>query len=787
MFYKFSSIILNSKKNRSTNEVFICQPDIDKERLAGKMFILIEITSKKKSALTVLNFLIDNLDNNYYQDEKIILSEKISSLKVEHIFESTLAKTNKDFNAFLFSKKIKISLDDINITVGIAHKNELHFSQSGKNKAFMICRQQEKQKHAKPVLKYIDKNKKLQYQMVNIEQNDEQHAQKNQEKLFSNIISGIIPASGYILFSNEALPEYLSNKQLIEIITNLPPVGSAEHIKNILSQINSYASFLGVIIKNNIGLPQEKNYEQNKKIGKTTQNSISKLNSTEEQTEKLLVSHGIINFKKNIKSIFFLLSKILLKIKNSNKSISRIKQNKNVLQKKQLFLIIKQIIFRINHIRKQASNGVKIIMVYTINLFRSIVKIFSNKESHKQFLRNIKPFFQKFVEKIINKFKKITRAIIMLNVKSKILFLIFVVCLILLITNISFVNEQNKNSEQQQNFELLIKRIEKKQNQIDANLLYKNEEDAKKILNELKEIFKTTAKFSEEQLKIYQTILQKHDEQLKIVRHITKIDKQIELINFKNFNDNPEILNIILIDNKIYCKDSGQTTIYIFDLLSNALTTNFDLEKQHKEFKYPIIDKNQNVYYFNFTNNRAIQFNAKTKKLSTLDVNFPQDAEIAATASFNNMLYLLDKHNNQIYRSSKNNNGFTKQEEWLKEKTDFSNAVDLSIDGNIYVLKENCEILKYLKGKKQEFILDSIDPLFTKASKIVASPKLNFIYILESVSNRLAVFNKSGKFLTQYQSDKFINLKDFIVDEDKNKIYFLDENSIYEASATHLE
>ena len=44
---------------------------------------------------------------------------------------------------------------------------------------------------------------------------------------------------GYFIFANEALPEYLSREQLINIITTLPPISAVEQIKNLLKVVGA--------------------------------------------------------------------------------------------------------------------------------------------------------------------------------------------------------------------------------------------------------------------------------------------------------------------------------------------------------------------------------------------------------------------------------------------------------------------------------------------------------------------------------------------------------------------
>ena len=238
MYYKIAQLILSPGRNSSTSgDVFVAQPDSIKEDLAGKLFIIIEIESSTTKDLKIINFLIDNLNFNYYNSEKILLREKISSLKVEHIFEAALAKTNKSFFGFLENNKYNFNLNLLNISAGVIHKDELYLANHGKNKALLIYK---KRKEDEEIYDYID--------IFNEADKDEEEILNTKsKKLFSNVISGKIPEGGQFIISNEALPEYLSKKQIIEISSTLPPISAVEQIKNTLTKINSYVSFSGII------------------------------------------------------------------------------------------------------------------------------------------------------------------------------------------------------------------------------------------------------------------------------------------------------------------------------------------------------------------------------------------------------------------------------------------------------------------------------------------------------------------------------------------------------------
>jgi hypothetical protein len=124
MYYKIASILLNNEqKGGAASDIFIAQPDNQKEALVGKLFILAEIQTQGSDAPKILEFLIKNLDFNYYQNEKVILKERIETISLESIFESALTKTNKDLADFLTQEKIKISPYAFNVTICLLYKN----------------------------------------------------------------------------------------------------------------------------------------------------------------------------------------------------------------------------------------------------------------------------------------------------------------------------------------------------------------------------------------------------------------------------------------------------------------------------------------------------------------------------------------------------------------------------------------------------------------------------------------------------------------------------------------
>jgi hypothetical protein len=140
---------------------------------------------------------------------------------------------------------------------------------------------------------------------------------------------------------------------------------------------------------------------------------------------------------------------------------------------------------------------------------------------------------------------------------------------------------------------------------------------------------------------------------------------------------------------------------------------------------------------------------------------------------------VISKLNNQIYKYSKSASGFTTKTSWLKEDFDLAQAADLSVvDGDIYLLKNTGEIIKFFQGKKQEYNAPALYPAMTSANELFVGVK--YIYLFEASSKRLVVINKKdGRLLNQYELSTLDNLRDFTVNEEAKQAYILTNNTIY--------
>lgn len=754
MNYKIAQFILTpGQRNELAHEIYIAQPDANKEALAGKLFALIEIESKKTDSLKIINFLINSLNHNYYQNEKMILRERVSSIKIEHIFESALAKTNKKLGEFLQSEKIKLNPSLANITIGVIYNDSLHFSNLGKNKALLL---------------YKGKNEdSAKYKLADItEQTDKGEVKKPSSlvKLFSNVVSGSLPRGGYFIFSSETLSEYLSAKQIINIVTTLPPAGAAEQIKNTLSKINAYVPFLGIIIKNTTGAEMQE--IKIKEPVASTKSSIENLTATEEQTEKLLTPSGLVNAKKWSSFFNSLTKRFNPRQANKIGGQTFLLKDKIFSGKKSNWLSFKKIF-----------NFLKNCLSWLIGLTVYIFKILTDKEKLAEFFKQSITGVKNFCLKIKAASLKLFYWHKNLNKINKILLSAFVICLIIFSFSLTWQNLKNKEIKNQAAVSDLIAAIEQKQNQIDASLLYNNEAGAKKLLEEVKGLIAGLPQKSQTQKDQYNVLIAKYRVQIEKISRVIRANA-VEIANLTNLNPKASPANIILAKDKILASDAVGKSIYSIDLKSK-LTTAINLTDQNiSRLDFPVIDKNNLISYFNA--NSIIIFDTKTEKFSALEINYPaKPQKIIGFKQYNNRYYLADSINGQIYRFNKNGSELTGAVSWLNSPEDLTGVKSLDISGDVYLLKSGGEISKYSKGKKQEFSISAVEPNFSQAVKLTIPETQDYLYIFEPNAKRLVAFNKKGDFINQYTSDKFNDLKDFQIDETNKKIYFLNGALIY--------
>lgn len=771
MSNKIASVILNSGRSDDyAGEAYVSQPDSHKERLAGKIFVVAEMTARKSESQKIISFLANVFEYNYYGDEKLLLREKLDDLEVEDIFESVLAKVNQALIDFLEEERLRLNPETSNFTLGVIYNNKLYFSTYGRNKAFLIYRRQGD------------------YEILNVEMTAKDGGAVNSKleldedgepldppvtKIFSSVINGEIPPYSYFLFTNEALPEYLSHGEMANIITKLPPMVAAEQIKNFLKSVNSFVPFLGIIIKSNIGgnSVDDFNYDDETRPArhladnlppqqtntKKAQSSISHLNYTEQKTEKMLASAGVINFKNLTRSF----KNTLNRFKSPNK------EKKSILTYQEDGTAITPSAKEKSHLNLPLRDSF---------LIKSKV---SFKKSPQLNRKKIKGFFKRLL--IIftpsfwtNIFSALESWLRSLSRQHKLMAGSGLILVIILSISLVVTRQNNQRREADEKFAAVATQIKEKQGDIFRYAAVDNISAALGVLNQALSQLEQTTPYSEEKINeknsLHKELLTENDRIQKIVR----IEEPEEIFNVISVEANAQASSIAVVAGNLYVADKNQANLYTLNLDnlqigSLSLPTSASLSR-------PIVYK-ETVFYL--AGSEEI-ISLKEGEASIMNVN-QEVSPGSPIAFYADRLYVLDKDANQIFRYNRSGNNFVSRTNWAQGENNFSDASDLGIDGDIYIAQENGDLMHYYSGQKQDYKSLAIEPPIYGNRLMADEDPSGNNYLLDSRNQRLLVLNKGGGLEKQYLFD--IPINDFTLTEDRKTIFILSGNKVFKFSS----
>jgi DNA-binding beta-propeller fold protein YncE len=153
--------------------------------------------------------------------------------------------------------------------------------------------------------------------------------------------------------------------------------------------------------------------------------------------------------------------------------------------------------------------------------------------------------------------------------------------------------------------------------------------------------------------------------------------------------------------------------------------------------------------------------------------------------TFDSNLYVLDPTANQIFKYLAEQFAAA-PERWIKASdADLSKAVDMGIDGNIYVLHNNGRIAKYYGGEPVPFTVTKVPRSLSSAVALYTDveEETEYIYVADASENRIVQLDREGAFVRQLQpalgqEDLFRQLSGLFVDETGAKLYFVANSAL---------
>ncbi|MFZ2803682.1 MAG: hypothetical protein WA001_00505, partial [Patescibacteria group bacterium] len=176
---------------------------------------------------------------------------------------------------------------------------------------------------------------------------------------------------------------------------------------------------------------------------------------------------------------------------------------------------------------------------------------------------------------------------------------------------------------------------------------------------------------------------------------------------------------------------------------------------------------------------KLLALNKTDGTLQAMKWTHTQSSSTVAVVLYASKLYSLDPSQNQIWRTTNASGGFGAESAYIKAaNTSLTGAVGLAIDSNVYVLKNDGTLLRFLSGGQEGFGLAAVDPPLQAASSIFTDANSTYIYITDPAQKRVLMFDKDGNLKAQIESSQFSVPRNVEVDEANKQMLLIDGNRL---------
>ncbi|MFC1787844.1 hypothetical protein ACFLZY_01340 [Patescibacteria group bacterium] len=708
--------------------------DLDKKSQFGGLVLLYPLEERGGFAFT-LTFV----DHKHLDQKRLfsVLQERLERLvgsfgkesNIQHRFEQFLSAVNEDFAAMVKDGEWSFPISNLHSIVGLATDNQMFLSGTGDLEAL-----------------YTHKKPDQTYQVYNLFRSIQtEQALPTWEKTYAVVLDGDLHTGDVFIVANQELQRTLKNEDLLSIITKLPPSSACVKVRQHFDH-NKNLSMILIKALNK----ETSTVDQAQQLSGV---SIDKLNRTEKDTSTLLEDQKLgfipIIFKKL-------------------KTWRQTKPDQNQSPKNWLI--------RIKGILKFA-------WIIRKNL-KKATNLFKQKEKSTKTI-------EEAVEKADESVKKIFRRLRQVPQTSKILAFAAIGVLIVFSVTVYIMSQSKAESVVVDSYQTKLTELEEVLSKADGAMIYRDEDQAREFYNQawsLVDQLPTDPAGDNSQLK--QDYLEKINNTLDELRHITKIPEPPLVADLAALAEKTFGRSLIKQENDLFIL-TNQKSAFKVNLSDKSLTR---VLSENEQIGLPLKSAfDENFAVFLDERPGIGKFDFETEKLINTNTAPDENIRWADVALYNSRLYVLEpsggQSEGQIIRFNQSGDGFGAGTKWINSKTtDLSDAVSLSIDATIFVLKQNGEVIQFIKGAQVGYDVEKVDPEITAATDLWTDSESSFLYILEPSTKRLIIFKKeTGKFLIQYQSKEFEGLKDFLVDEEKRLIYFLAGSKVYSISASFLE
>lgn len=160
-------------------------------------------------------------------------------------------------------------------------------------------------------------------------------------------------------------------------------------------------------------------------------------------------------------------------------------------------------------------------------------------------------------------------------------------------------------------------------------------------------------------------------------------------------------------------------------------------------------------------------------------------------------LYVLDPLLGQILKYTPSNNAYTNPpDRYLNSRldVDLTGAVDMAIDGHLYILFADGRIDKFYEGEPQAFSMSGLpSPMRSPTTLFVSGSgddEGGYLYVTDTGNERIVQFDKSGNYIRQFKDKmggvRMEALRAVYVDESTGRLFWISDRTLWLANIPPL-
>lgn len=726
--------------------VFLAQPTPLEEQALGRLFLLVSITSNSDHTTEVIRIIRDEMREQYYHTEE---------LEMAGAFEEALNRLNRKLHG-LIREGAADWLADFSAVIGVLRGQKILFTHRGRVELFLIFGRR----------------------MMDVLGSAEPDEPMNPLKIFSSIVEGDITEGSSLLVSTSTLLDYFSREKLRQLVTGRPTHEAMAALEQLLREHQHDAQF-GVITArlipahDNVPSYRVPTAEPQHRAHAVADDSMEELISREEKTGELLAP-----------SLFAEVGKRGSKAFTDFSSFWRTKVQRKPQRRTPYGIMARSGIARPGA-QSYREERPHFFLAFVGMIERGIRALFRGSVRAVRNFRREKPLRERalelpqetegFISRLIIRFQKLT-------FRRKLILIIGIVALVVFAESIVILGQRSRNAEDIERVAVVFTQVEENLLDAETSLSFGDREGAQRVLLENKTLLTDAPVSRKQDRERSDNLMKQNEELLNETRNIHTIDTLIVKADLTTVNAEATGSTLTALNGSLF--SINPTTKAVYRIGTDALTLDVIAPPDGFEGSVKRSAADDALLYVMNDANALVAYDPEANAWQTRTIPLPSGEHgIAGMAFFLDRLYLLDSVQNQIFRFPKTTNGFGASFSWIRDEVPaLAGAVDIDIDGTVYVTFGDGTIQRYVQGVRESFTLAAVDPVLTSATALWTTEGSDNLYIFDAASRRIIQFGKDGHFNAQYQFAGDITPTAFSIDETNKRGFVLTGTTIGEFS-----